>query len=79
MFQVGLIEKWLSNVIQNYRKLQKKEESQTKALMSLSKMIGAIVALGIGYTLSFLTLVVELVHWHYFIIRKVGYDKYGRC
>ena len=75
---MGLIEKWLSNVIQNYQKLRKKEESGTKALMSLPKMIGAIVALGVGYTLSFFTLVAELVHWHYFIIRKAGYDKYGR-
>ncbi|XP_011309050.1 uncharacterized protein [Fopius arisanus] len=37
---------------------------------------GALVALGIGYSLGLLTLVIEIIHWKYFVMKNPAFDKY---
>lgn len=74
--EVGLVEKWLNDAMEPIRALEINEE-EIKALMNLKKLYGAFVALGIGYTLSAIALIGELIHWNFIVKRDPNFDKYA--
>lgn len=57
----------------NEFRLESKSET---ALVNLSKLYGALIALGIGYCLSFIVLLSEILYWKYVILKDPKYDKY---
>ncbi|KAI4495234.1 hypothetical protein M0804_001435, partial [Polistes exclamans] len=77
MMEVGLVNKWLSDVIYPLRLTEKQQEKiSEKALVNLHKLYGALVALSIGYFFSLLTLLCEILHWKYIVLNNPKYDKY---
>ncbi|XP_012538854.2 ionotropic receptor 21a [Monomorium pharaonis] len=77
MVEIGLVQKWLSDVMEwsKINELQQKSQTET-ALVNLRKLYGALTALGIGYLLSFLALLGEILHWRYVVLKDPRYDKY---
>ncbi|XP_011863478.1 PREDICTED: uncharacterized protein LOC105559642 isoform X2 [Vollenhovia emeryi] len=77
MTEVGLVGKWLSDVMEwsKITETRLKSESET-ALVNLRKLYGALTALGIGYLLGFIALFGEILHWRYIVLRNPRYDKY---
>ncbi|XP_020298539.1 uncharacterized protein LOC109862800 isoform X2 [Pseudomyrmex gracilis] len=75
--EIGLVRKWLSDVMEESKinEFQQKLESE-KALVNLRKLYGALIALLIGYFLSFLALIGEIIHWKYVVLKDPKYDKY---
>lgn len=77
MSEVGLVRKWLSDVMEwskiNEARLKSNPEI---ALVNLRKLYGALTALGIGYLLGFVALFGEILHWRYVVLRDPKYDKY---
>lgn len=79
IIEAGLIKKWMDDVMQKVTisNMQEKTENK-KAIMNMKKFSGALVALAIGYILSILTLLIELCHFYFFIIRNPHYNKYSK-
>ncbi|XP_050445831.1 ionotropic receptor 21a-like isoform X2 [Cataglyphis hispanica] len=77
MTEIGLVRKWLSDVMEwsKINESRQKTNSET-ALVNLRKLYGALIALGIGYFLSFVALFGEIIHWRYVVLRDPKYDKY---
>ncbi|KMQ90732.1 glutamate receptor delta-2 subunit-like protein [Lasius niger] len=77
MTEIGLVRKWLSDVMEwsKINESQQKSESEA-ALVNLRKLYGALIALGIGYFLGFVALFSEIIHWRYVVLRDPKYDKY---
>ncbi|XP_035734845.1 uncharacterized protein LOC118447232 [Vespa mandarinia] len=75
--EVGLVNKWLSDVIYPLRLTERQQEKVSeKALVNLHKLYGALVALTIGYFFSLIVLLWEILHWKYIILNNPKYDKY---
>ncbi|XP_060810809.1 glutamate receptor ionotropic, kainate glr-3 [Amyelois transitella] len=74
--EVGLVEKWLNDAMHPIRVLET-NENEIKALMNLKKLYGAFIALAIGYFLSLVSLIGELIHWHCFVKKDPQFDKYA--
>ncbi|CAH0406266.1 unnamed protein product [Chilo suppressalis] len=74
--EVGLVEKWLNDAMHPIRSLETTDEA-IKALMNLKKLYGAFVALAIGYLLSWICLIGELIHWHVIVKKDPKFDKYA--
>lgn len=74
--EVGLVEKWLNDAMYSIRTLNTVDD-EIKALMNLKKLYGAFVALGIGYLVSSIVLIAELIHWHLIVKRDPNFDKYA--
>ncbi|KAI5641640.1 ligand-gated ion channel domain-containing protein [Phthorimaea operculella] len=74
--EVGLVEKWLNDAMYTIRSLDTSQD-EIKALMNLKKLYGAFIALAIGYFLSFIALLGELIHWHWIVKRDPNFDKYA--
>ncbi|XP_053625294.1 glutamate receptor ionotropic, kainate glr-3 isoform X1 [Plodia interpunctella] len=74
--EVGLVEKWLNDAMNPIR-VQETNENEIKALMNLKKLYGAFIALAIGYILSLIGLIGELIHWHCVVKRDPQFDKYA--
>ncbi|XP_045783233.1 glutamate receptor ionotropic, kainate glr-3 [Maniola jurtina] len=74
--EVGLVEKWLSDAMYRIRTMDTSEE-EVKALINLKKLYCAFIALAIGYSLSFLCLLGEFIHWHFIIKKDPNFDKYA--
>ncbi|PZC84641.1 hypothetical protein B5X24_HaOG200761 [Helicoverpa armigera] len=74
--EVGLVEKWLNDAMYQIRTLETSED-EVKALMNLKKLYGAFIALAIGYSLSAICLIGELIHWHIIVKRDPNFDKYA--
>lgn len=74
--EVGLVEKWLNDAMYSIRTLNT-VDNEIKALMNLKKLYGAFVALGIGYLLSTIMFLAELIHWHLIVKRDPKFDKYA--
>ncbi|XP_072943470.1 glutamate receptor ionotropic, kainate 3-like, partial [Epargyreus clarus] len=74
--EVGLVEKWLNDAMHRIRSLDTSEE-EIKAVMNLKKLYCAFVALAIGYSLSFLSLIGEYIHWNFVVKRDPTFDKYA--
>lgn len=79
IIEAGLVMKWLDNVMQTTLQADNSEiKKNEKAIMNFSKMIGAFVALFIGYFLSLLVLVVEIVYYRHFVRKHPKFDKYNK-
>ncbi|XP_066594491.1 ionotropic receptor 21a-like isoform X2 [Prorops nasuta] len=77
MIEAGLVQKWLSDVMEWSKITEIRQESAPeKALINLHKLHGALVALGIGYFISFLAFITEILHWKYLVLKHPQYDKY---
>ncbi|RLZ02244.1 Ionotropic receptor 68a [Cephus cinctus] len=75
--EAGLVQKWLNDVMEWAKNSEKPLDTNApKALINLHKLYGALVALGIGYSLGFITLVYEILHWKYIVLKDSKYDKY---
>ncbi|KAK0174937.1 hypothetical protein PV327_010640 [Microctonus hyperodae] len=73
----GLVEKWLSDVMEWSKIAEIRYESDApKALVDLYKLYGALIALGIGYLLGFISLIAENLYWKYVVMKNPAYDKY---
>ncbi|CAG4913336.1 unnamed protein product [Colias eurytheme] len=73
--EVGLVEKWLNDAMYKIRSLDTSEE-EIKALINLKKMYCAFIALAIGYSVSFLCLIGEFIHWNFIVKKDPQFDKY---
>lgn len=72
-----MVSKWLSDVTEWSKIAEKKhEDDPVKAFVNFKKLQGALVALGIGYTIGLMVFVAEIVHFKYVILRDPAYDKY---
>lgn len=74
--EVGLVQKWLDDVMNTITSLDRNDE-EIKALMNLKKLYGAFIALGVGYFFSAICLVGELMHWHFIVMKDPNFDKYA--
>lgn len=74
--EVGLVEKWLNDAMYKITTMDTSVE-EVKALINLKKLYCGFIALAIGYTLSFLCLVGEFIHWHFIVKRDPTFDKYA--
>ncbi|XP_029165848.1 uncharacterized protein LOC114936723 [Nylanderia fulva] len=77
MTEIGLVQKWLSDVMEWAKINESRQKSESEAaLMDLRKLYGALIALGIGYFLGFVALFGEIIYWRYVVLRDPNYDKY---
>lgn len=78
MIEIGLVQKWLSDVMEwsKIKEAQQKSESEQKALINLRKLHGAFVVLAIGCFLGSIALLGEILHWKYVVLKDPAYDKY---
>ncbi|XP_039308036.1 uncharacterized protein LOC105206209 isoform X2 [Solenopsis invicta] len=77
MVEIGLVQKWLSDVMEWSKINEARQKSQSeRAIVNLRKIYGAFTALGIGYLFSFVALLAEILHWKYVVLRDPRYDKY---
>ncbi|XP_072751469.1 probable glutamate receptor [Anoplolepis gracilipes] len=75
--EIGLVRKWLSDVMEWSKITESRQKSDSEAaLVNLRKLYGALIALAIGYLLSFMALFGEIIHWRYVVLRDPNYDKY---
>uniref|UniRef100_A0A336MB17 CSON013115 protein n=1 Tax=Culicoides sonorensis TaxID=179676 RepID=A0A336MB17_CULSO len=74
LIEAGLISKWLMDTTKDFQASE--EESPPEALVDLKKLYAGFVALAIGYSLSVVALIGEIIYWKYFIERRPDFDKY---
>ncbi len=74
LIEAGLVSKWLSETVRNY---EYSEDEAAEALMDLKKMYGAFVALGIGYFISVVALIGEIIYWKCVVVKGPLYDEYA--
>lgn len=74
--EVGLVVKWMNDVMHPIRTLDS-VDNEIKALMNLKKLYGAFIALAIGYFLSLVCLIGELIYWNCIVKRDPRFDKYA--
>lgn len=77
IFEVGLVEKWLNDAMYPIRSSQGDTDGEIKAVMNLKKLYGAFIAIAIGYALSTLCLIGELIYWHFIVKKDPNFDKYA--
>lgn len=80
VLEAGLIKKWIADVMQKIHNMEVSTDNSdsSKALMNLRKFSGALVALGIGYFLSIMVLIGEIIYFHYVIKKNPHFNKYSR-
>lgn len=72
-----MLDKWLSDVTEWSKIVEIRIDSDApKALVDLQKLHGALVALAIGYFVSFVALGGEILYWKYVVMKNPAYDKY---
>ncbi|KAH8296768.1 hypothetical protein KR054_011015 [Drosophila jambulina] len=71
----GLITKWLKDAIQ---RLPAEAPAQPEALMNLQKFWSSFVALGLGYVISIIILIVERWHYRHIVMKHPMFDVYNR-
>lgn len=77
MTEIGLVHKWLSDVMEWSKINESRQQSKSEtALVNLRKLYGALIALGIGYIFGFIALFGEIIYWKYVVLRDPKYDKY---
>lgn len=74
IIEAGLVSKWLSEAVRN---IESSVDEPQEALMDLKKMYGAFVALGIGYFISIVALVGEIIYWKCVVVKSPLYDEYA--
>ena len=75
LIEAGLTNKWLADAIQDFQ--SSVEEEPQEALMDLKKFYGALIALAVGYFLSTLVLISEVLYWKYVVQKHPAFDKYN--
>lgn len=79
IIEAGLVKKWLDDVMQATLQADSTETTEnTKAIMNLSKLIGAFVALFIGYIFSLIVLLAEIIYYQHFVKKHPKFDKYSK-
>lgn len=80
VLEAGLIKKWLDDVMQNVlnTEIQTDNNQDTKALMNMKKFSGALVALGIGYFVSIIALLVEIIYFNNVVKKNPNFNKYSK-
>ncbi|XP_032687660.1 glutamate receptor ionotropic, NMDA 3A-like isoform X2 [Odontomachus brunneus] len=77
MMEIGLVEKWLSDVMEWSKITESRQESDSEeGLVDLPKLHAAFVALAIGYFFSSVALLAEILYWKYVVLKDPTYDKY---
>lgn len=78
--EAGLIKKWMDDVMQEVliSNMESDNTENLKALMNMKKFSGAMVALGIGYFFSIVTLAIELLYFHFSTVKNPYYNKYSK-
>lgn len=74
LIEAGLVSKWLSEAARHY---ESSEVEPQEGLMDLKKMYGVFVALGIGYFISIVALVGEIIYWKCVVVKSPLYDEYA--
>lgn len=75
IIESGLSVKWLADAKRSYD--SNAETEPQEALMELKKLYGALVALGIGYGVAVLALLIELLYWKCVVLKSPQYDKFA--
>nr|XP_022912663.1 glutamate receptor ionotropic, delta-1 [Onthophagus taurus] len=81
VLEAGFIKKWLDDVMQptlNAELPSSASTENTKALMSMRKFIGAIVALFVGYFVSVIALVIEICYFYCLVKKHPDFDKFSK-
>lgn len=79
IIEAGLVTKWLDDVMQTTLRSESLDNTEsTKALMNLSKMIGAFVALFIGCCLSVIAFIGEIIYFNFYVRKHPHFDKYTK-
>ncbi|CAH1154078.1 unnamed protein product, partial [Phaedon cochleariae] len=80
VIEAGLIHKWLDDVMQNIlnAEVQTEVSGNSKALMNMRKFAGALVALFIGYIISIIALLAEIIYFKRVIVNNDNFNKYSR-
>ncbi|KAK4875403.1 hypothetical protein RN001_011825 [Aquatica leii] len=80
VLEAGLIKKWLDDVMQsaNNDEVYFDDSDSIKAVMNMKKFFGAIVALFIGYAISFTVLIFEILHFKLIVKKHPNYNKYTK-
>ncbi|KAL0272073.1 UNVERIFIED_CONTAM: hypothetical protein PYX00_005184 [Menopon gallinae] len=78
IIEAGLVKKWLNDAMAEVL-IADLDSGQppSKALINLKKLFGAFVALGVGYGISILALLAEIINWQVRVVRNPYYDKYS--
>ncbi|XP_076759272.1 ionotropic receptor 68a [Xylocopa sonorina] len=77
IIEAGLIEKWLSDVMEWCKIMDIRQETQSeKALVNLHKLQGAFIVITVGYLLAFTVLIGEILYWKYIVLNDPKFDKY---
>ncbi|XP_026670641.1 uncharacterized protein LOC108626469 [Ceratina calcarata] len=77
IIEIGLIEKWLSEVMEWSKIMETRQEKESeKALVNMHKLQGAFIAVVVGYLLASIILIAEIIHWKYIVLRDPEFDKY---
>lgn len=74
MMEAGLISKWLSDSIQQFKASE--EDPPQEALMDLKKLYGVLIAMLVGFGVALLVLIGENLYWRFVTKRSPLYDKY---
>lgn len=69
MIEAGLVSKWLSDSTQNFD--DDDETGAQDALITLKKMYGGVVALGVGFLAASMVLICEILYFRYWVQRKL--------
>lgn len=78
VLEAGLIKKWLDDVMASILNAEVQTDTENKAIMNMKKFFGALVALFIGYFVSVVCLIVEILYFHYYVEKHPNYNKYLR-
>nr|XP_014283158.1 glutamate receptor ionotropic, delta-2 [Halyomorpha halys] len=77
VIEAGLVKKWLADVMLTTVVAEAPfEKNNINAVMDLKKFVGALVALGIGYGLGTMALIIENIYWYYVVQKNPLFDKY---
>ncbi|RZF42688.1 hypothetical protein LSTR_LSTR001483 [Laodelphax striatellus] len=81
LIEAGLVQKWLADVMLDTMIMEAKsplgsDQNNIKALVDLPKLYAGFVALLIGYAISILFLILEIVHWMCIVKKDPTFDKY---
>ncbi|KAB0794722.1 hypothetical protein PPYR_11561 [Photinus pyralis] len=80
IFEVGLVKKWLDDIMQQTAndEVHYQGSEAVKAVMDMQKFMGALVALAIGYFISFIVLLSEILHFEMNIKKHPDFNKYTK-
>lgn len=77
--EAGLVKKWWGDVMAKTTAAEAPlNKAENKALISLKKISGALVAFHSGYVIGILVLIGKKIYWNYIIMRDPMYDHYPK-